>query len=70
MHSRKMVARLQAANSSGRPILLRTVANAGHGWGEAADVEVDEGTDVFSFLFAQMGITYTQRREDKGMGDP
>jgi prolyl oligopeptidase len=58
MHSRKMAARLQAASRSGRPILLRTVANAGHGWGEAADVEVEEGTDVFSFLLDQMGIAY------------
>jgi len=64
MQSRKMAARLQAASSSGRLILLRTVANAGHGWGEAADVQVDEGTDVFSFLFDQMGIVYPQGGKD------
>ena len=36
MQSRKMTARLQAATSSGRPILLRTSSNAGHGIGTAA----------------------------------
>src|SRR6516165_487400 len=30
MHSRKMAARLQAATSSGLPILLRTSSNSGH----------------------------------------
>ena len=33
MHSRKMTARLQAATCSGRPILLRTSADTGHGFG-------------------------------------
>ena len=32
-NSRKMTARLQAANASDRPILLRTTASAGHGMG-------------------------------------
>ena len=35
LNSRKMTARLQAANSSAHPILLRTQANAGHGIGTA-----------------------------------
>lgn len=57
-HSRKMTARLQAANSSGRPILLRTSASAGHGFGTSFDEEVEQWTDVFSFLFDQLGIRY------------
>jgi prolyl oligopeptidase len=59
MQSRKMTARLQAASSSGLPILLRTTASAGHGIGTALDEELEQGADVFSFLFDQLGIKYT-----------
>jgi len=58
MQSRKMIARLQAATSSGRPILLRTSASAGHGIGTALDERIEQQADVFSFLFDQLGITY------------
>ena len=58
MQSRKMIARLQAADSSGHPILLRT-SSAGHGIGTALDERIDEDADLFSFLFDQLGIQYT-----------
>jgi prolyl oligopeptidase len=57
-HSRKMVARLQAANRSKYPILLRTIAAAGHGMGTALDERVAEEADAFAFLFDQLGIKY------------
>jgi prolyl oligopeptidase len=56
MQSRKMVARLQAATSSGQPILLRTSSSSGHGFGTALDEQIDEDADVFSFLFDQLGM--------------
>ena len=56
MESRKMIARLQAANSSGRAILLRTTSNAGHGIGTALDEEIEEDADVFAFLFDQLDM--------------
>jgi prolyl oligopeptidase len=59
MQSRKMTARLQAANSSDHPILLRTTAAAGHGIGTALDEEIEESADVYAFLFDQLGIKYT-----------
>ena len=59
MESRKMTARLQAASSSGRPILLRTTSNAGHGIGTALDEEIEQTADVFAFLFDQLGISYS-----------
>jgi prolyl oligopeptidase len=59
MQSRKMTARLQAANSSGNPVLLRTTSSAGHGIGTALDEEIEQNADVFSFLFDQLGIRYT-----------
>ncbi len=58
MESRKMTARLQAANHSAYPILLRTTANAGHGFGTALEEQIQESADVFSFLFDQLGISY------------
>jgi len=59
MESRKMIARLQAASSSGNPILLRTSSNAGHGLiGASVDEAVEQGTDLYSFLFDQLGIQY------------
>ena len=58
MQSRKMIARLQAANSSDHPILLRTTSNAGHGIGTALDEEIDQDADFFSFLFDQLHISY------------
>ena len=57
-HSRKMTARLQAATSSGRPVLLRTSASAGHGMGTALNERIAEDTDVYSFLFDQLRMRY------------
>jgi len=61
MQSRKMTARLQAATSSGHPILLRTSASAGHGIGTAVDEQIEENADVLSFLFDQLGISFAVR---------
>jgi prolyl oligopeptidase len=56
MHSRKMTARLQAATSSGLPILLRTSAATGHGAGSAVDARISQETDFFVFLFDQLKV--------------
>jgi prolyl oligopeptidase len=63
MQSRKMTARLQAANSSGHPILLRTSAKAGHGIGTALDERIEQESDILSFLFDQLGISYVAVKE-------
>lgn len=55
-NSRKMTARLQAATSSGLPILLRTNSKAGHGAGTSFSDRVLQDADVFAFLFEQLGI--------------
>jgi prolyl oligopeptidase len=59
MQSRKMTARLRAASSSGRPILLRTSSTAGHGFGTAVDEVIEQDADVLAFLFDQLGVHYT-----------
>jgi prolyl oligopeptidase len=55
-HSRKMTAELQAANKSDHPILLRTTTSAGHGIGTALSERIKQQADIFSFLFAQLGM--------------
>jgi prolyl oligopeptidase len=57
-HSRKMIARLQAANASKNPILLRTTSSAGHGMGTALDERIAQEADAFAFLFDQLGMKY------------
>jgi prolyl oligopeptidase len=57
-NSRKMTARLQAATSSGRPILLRTSANSGHGMGSSLDQRIEEQVDVDAFLFHELGVAF------------
>ena len=54
--SRKMTARLQAATSSSRPVLLRTESAAGHGIGTALSTRIEEQADVYAFLVDQLGM--------------
>ncbi|WP_239015259.1 prolyl oligopeptidase family serine peptidase [Archangium violaceum] len=56
-HSRKMVARLQEATASKRPVLLRT-NNMGHGMGTPLAQSIEEKVDVYSFLFHELGMKY------------
>ncbi|MBI3296646.1 MAG: S9 family peptidase [Elusimicrobia bacterium] len=53
-HARKMAAALQAATTSGRPVLLRVEGKAGHGAGKPASLKAAEWADVFSFLEWQL----------------
>jgi prolyl oligopeptidase len=55
-HSRKMTARLDEANKSSNPILLRTSTSAGHGIGTALSERIKQLADEYSFLFAQLGM--------------
>ena len=55
-HSRKMTARLQAATTSGLPVLLRTSGNTGHGMGTPLDERVEQAADVHAFLVEQLGM--------------
>jgi prolyl oligopeptidase len=57
-HSRKFCARLQAANASDRPILLRTTDSAGHGIGSSLDEVIAERADIYSFLLGELGVAY------------
>ncbi len=56
-NSRKMTARLQAATGSSRPVLLRTSAESGHGFGSSLDERIAESTDKYAFLVDQLSIS-------------
>jgi prolyl oligopeptidase len=60
MHAKKMAALMQAEAENGRsktrPILLRIETKAGHGAGKPVTKLIEEYTDVYSFLFWQLGV--------------
>jgi prolyl oligopeptidase len=51
----KLAARLQAATSSGRPVLLRTDPQGGHGFGSTAGQRDSLLADELAFLLDQLG---------------
>lgn len=55
LHARKMAALMQAATGSDRPVLLRYDTKAGHSAGLPVSKQVEEWTDVLSFVLAQVG---------------
>lgn len=59
-HSRKMIARLQAATSSAKPIYLSISTHAGHGIGSALSIRVNQQADTYAFLFDQLGMKLPQ----------
>jgi prolyl oligopeptidase len=56
-HSFKFAAALQAANTGPNPTLIRIDVNAGHGAGKSTALLIDEWADVWSFCYANMGVT-------------
>jgi prolyl oligopeptidase len=56
MHARKMAARLQAATSASRPVLLRLEARAGHGAGKPLSKVLEELTDSWTFVFSELEV--------------
>jgi prolyl oligopeptidase len=55
MHSLKMAARLQAASTSGRPVLLTVDGESGHGGGTRRSAAMDNIADEFTFLLHELG---------------
>ncbi|HET7364174.1 MAG TPA: prolyl oligopeptidase family serine peptidase [Burkholderiales bacterium] len=61
--SAKMAARLQAATSSGKPVLLDLDYDAGHGIGSTKLQRQRQAADYYSFLFWQTGHPDFQRQQ-------
>ena len=55
-NSTKTAARLLAASSSGKPVLLRLDYDSGHGIGSTKAQTFDERADIFAFTLWQMGV--------------
>ncbi len=55
MHAKNMAAEMQSLAKNGdsrtRPILLRIESKAGHGAGKPVAKQIEEFTDLYSFLF-------------------
>jgi len=58
MHSRKMTARLQAAQGKEANVLLRTSMNSGHGGDTALDERIEQTVDVYALLLDQLGLKF------------
>jgi prolyl oligopeptidase len=55
-HSFKFIAALQAAQEGDDPILIRIQTRAGHGFGKPTNVQIEEQTDILSFLVKVLNI--------------
>lgn len=55
-HSFKYAATLQQANTGPAPKLIRIDSKAGHGAGKPIGKVIDEYTDIYSFIFQNLGI--------------
>jgi prolyl oligopeptidase len=56
-----MIARLQAATASGKPVYLSINSHAGHGIGSALSIRVNQQAYIFAFLFDQLGMQLPQK---------
>jgi len=61
LHARKMTALLQAASSSGRPILLHYSLAGGHSAGVSVDQQIQDDADQLTFLWAETGQQKDQK---------
>lgn len=56
-HSFKYAATLQKADTGDAPKIIRIDSKAGHGGGKPIGKVIDEYTDIYSFVFHNLGIT-------------
>ncbi|WP_293785471.1 prolyl oligopeptidase family serine peptidase [uncultured Pedobacter sp.] len=57
-HSFKFAATLQEKYKGENPILIRIETNAGHGAGKPTTKLIEEATDVWSFVFQNLGMSW------------
>lgn len=55
-HSFKYAAQLQASDTGDAPKLIRIDSKAGHGGGKPISKVIDEYTDIYSFIFNNLGV--------------
>ncbi|MCX6305839.1 MAG: prolyl oligopeptidase family serine peptidase [Bacteroidetes bacterium] len=57
-HTFKFMATLQAKQKGDNPALVRIETKAGHGAGKPTAKQIDETTDLWSFVFYNLGMAY------------
>jgi prolyl oligopeptidase len=57
-HSFKFAARLQEAHNGNNPVLIRIETKAGHGAGKPTSKQIEEATDIWSFVMYNLGMEF------------
>ncbi|MDF2438018.1 MAG: Family serine protease [Bacteroidota bacterium] len=57
-HSFKFIATLQEKQKGSNPVLVRIDTNAGHGAGKPTSKQIEEYSDIWSFVFHNLGMKY------------
>ncbi len=57
-HSFKFAATMQEDQQGDQPILIRIDHNAGHGSGKPTEKQIEEFSDIWAFVFYNLGMTY------------
>jgi prolyl oligopeptidase len=57
-HSFKYAATMQEKQQGDNPVLIRIDHNAGHGSGKPTDKQIEEFSDIWAFVFYNLGMNY------------
>lgn len=57
-HSFKYIATLQEKQKGSNPVLVRIDTNAGHGAGKPTSKQIEEYSDIWTFVFSNLGMKY------------
>ncbi|MCB0755478.1 MAG: S9 family peptidase [Flavobacteriales bacterium] len=55
-HSFKFISELQEKQTGDQPVMIRIDVDAGHGAGKPLSKQLDEGTDIWAFVFEHLGV--------------
>lgn len=55
-HSYKFLSALQAGQNGDAPVLIRIQTKAGHGFGKPTLIQIEEQTDIFTYLVKVLNI--------------
>ncbi|MFC2101064.1 prolyl oligopeptidase family protein [Bacteroidota bacterium] len=69
-HSFKFIATLQEKNTGKNPVLIRVETDAGHGAGKPTNKQIEEATDMLSFMFYNLGFNGIGNSSDTGDIEP
>jgi prolyl oligopeptidase len=62
-HSFKFAATLQEKQKGKNPVLIRIETSGGHGAGKPVSKQIDEFTDMFTFIFYNLGLSPVQEKQ-------